>query len=182
MQPMKMSISSKTAVGGLTAALACAVMFCINLIPTVQYTLPAIAGGIIYCSSFVLGKRWAFYSYIVCGVISFFICSEKASFISYALIFGYYPLLSPEIRKIRSLPFRMILKLMYINAVAAAYYYIALLVFNIKVNMTIFGAELSVVFLILVNIAFFVYDRFILIFTRRYRLFIEKMIHSVFKR
>lgn len=177
-----MSISSKTAVGGLTAALACAVMFCINLIPLAQYTIPATAGGIIYCSSFAAGKRWAFYSYIVCGVISFFICSDKETFIAYAVIFGYYPLLGTELEKLRLLPVRLIVKLIYINAVAALYYFLAVAVFNIPVDPMILGVRLYAVFLIFVNIAFFLYDRFILVFTRRYRFVIEKMIRIVFKK
>lgn len=175
-----MNNTKRTAIGGLTTAFVCMIMALANLIPIGQYAIPAIAGIVIYMMSFVSGRRWGLYSYVASSIISFIICADKETAMCFMLFFGYYPLLKGAIEgiKVKVLPF--ILKLMVFNAAAVVIYNICLYVFGITQNFEIFGVELPLVMLVLLNIVFIAYDKTLSLYEARYSKRITKFTERLF--
>lgn len=159
----------KTAVGGMTAALVSVIMLASNLIPIGQYALPAIAGVIIFTMSFVTGSRWGIYSFAAASLLSFIICADKETALSFALFFGYYPLIKAGLERIKLKPLSILCKFIVFNIAVFAVYFICLYVFGIGQNFEFFGVDLPLVFLIIMNFVFLAYDYMLSMFDKRFR-------------
>ena len=171
-----MKKSQKIACGGLITALAIVLMISSNLIPSLLFSLPALAVLVIYTLSVVSGSGYALISYAAVSLLSFFFCGSKAVSLCFILFLGYYPLLKKQIEKLRSRLAAYIVKLLVFNAAAAAVYALLTFVFSSPVFTRWLGEKWLIIPLIFaLNIVFLLFDICLTMFFKKY----EKIIYNI---
>ena len=123
-----------------------------SLVPNVTFAVPAIAGLFTISVFAEIGAVWAFGTFFVSAVLSFFI-ADKTSFILFVCFFGFYPVLKPLIERTKSRITEWIIKFSVFNISAFCLYMIEILIFDFKLKLWL----LSVLWLA-GNIAFVLYD------------------------
>lgn len=177
-----MNTAKKTALGGMITALSAVSMLISNIIPVGMYVFPALAGILIYILSLICGKSYAWSSFAAVGIVSFILCADKETVLCFLLFLGYYPLIKSYIEKIKLKPIAYILKLAVFNSAAVGIYFLMLYVFSMSADeFVIFGVNLPLVFLVMLNIIFVVYDYALTIFNKTYCTKIVKNITKMFK-
>lgn len=140
---------------GLLAALSIAILFCTGLIPTATIALPGLAGCCLIPIVAELGLSWGFITYAVCAVLSLFLASDRKAALIYILLLGYYPVLYGVLAKIKNRVLRIAVKLLLVNAAAALEIALSFWLLHIPVEG---GWVLAVVFWVLMNATFLLYD------------------------
>ncbi len=178
----KMRTVQKITFGGIVTAIITVLMIAEGFITVGQYAVPALAGIMILAMSYSTGISWAMYTYICVSALSLILCSDKEASLYFLLFLGYYPILKSGIERVKIKFFAFILKMLLFNASATLVYLICLYVFLLPVdNFELFGVNLPLLFLLLLNIAFILYDTVIGMFELKYKKPIQKLINSVFR-
>ena len=160
---------------GMMVALATVMMFTGGLIPVLTYCAPMIAGVILLPVLLEYGKKAAWTAYAAVALITLFVGIDKeAAF--FFLFLGYYPIVKWDIDRIRRKPLRVLLKLLVFNVSIAAMYAILGFLLHMDAMMAEFsqmGAVLLAVFVVLMNVCMFLYDRvltpLVLLYAKRLR-------------
>lgn len=154
-------VSYKVSLGGIVAALCLTMMFLTAVFPPLNMTLPLFAGMLISVVAIEVSPSWAFVTYIVVSILSFFITPDKEAAIFFAALFGYYPVLKDTVDKMRSKLISLIIKLVVFDAAMILIYYLTVFVFGTIDIFEEFGFleefMLPVLF-ITINAIFFLYD------------------------
>ena len=170
-----MKASVKVAFCGIVAALVCAVMAA-SLIPDITFAVPAIAGLLLIPVFAELGTTAAFSCFAVSSAVSFFI-GNKASWILFITLFGYYPIIKPIMEKIRTPILKWALKVLIFNFAAVGCFAVEVLIFNFEMKnwllLVIWG---------LGNVAFVLYDIAVSRVAGFYYLRLHNRISSMLKR
>ncbi|MBE6782446.1 MAG: hypothetical protein E7536_00335 [Ruminococcaceae bacterium] len=126
-----MKNASKTAFGAIMAGLSIALMISTAVIPFLSYAIPAICGVLITIMVIECDNKWATLVYASVSILSLIIIPDKSAGASYALIFGYYPIVKNIFEN--KLPKKLckLFKLVLANIVLLASYYISLFFFGI---------------------------------------------------
>lgn len=142
---------------GVTAALVMAVMF-VSYFPLLTISIPAIAGVIIIIPLIEVGKLYAFATYIVTAVLSILFAEKEAAFL-FVFLFGYYPVLKAVIEKVGIIILEYILKLIVFNGAVSIVYLLIAGIFEIDLEgFGDFGKYSILIFYVLGNICFLIYD------------------------
>ena len=91
--------STKTAIGGIIAALSIVLMLLTSAIPTLTYAIPAIAGLLLVVIVIEVNKKWAFGVYFVVGVLSMLLVADKEAAVMYVMFSATIRLLRLWLRK-----------------------------------------------------------------------------------
>jgi len=153
---------------GIICALVEIVMFA-AIIPATTYTMPAVAGLLIWSVSGQINRKWAVMTYIASAALSLILVPEIESKVFLILLFGYYPLLRESIHKIKFGVLRFLVKLVVFNAAAVTAYMSLVYIFgvgNVLEGMESFGEYALYAFWIIGNATFFFYD-----FSLKYMMF-----------
>ncbi len=104
------------------------------------------------------GVAWSFATYLSsCAII--FITGEPEAKILYMMFLGYYPILKSLIEKINKQFVEWIIKLIYFNAAAVAFYFVSTVLFGISFDdFGEWGKYGALLFLALCNVVFVLYD------------------------
>ena len=178
-----MSVASKTAVGGMAAALSVVI-----LIPTALdifvYALPAFAGMITLFCVIELNKKWASGVFAAAALLSLIVVPNKEAAVLYITFFGYYPILKSFLEKCKLRTVEYLLKFLCFNVSVVLSYLFLVYVFGISIEQ-LFGDELTramyIALPVLMNVMFIVYD---LCLTRMYTVYIavwQKRFHKMFR-
>lgn len=137
------------AFGGVLIALTLATLYLANLIPINTLALLTIASCYIPIAIINCDFKTGILIYISSSALSFFIIPINIS-IMYGLFFGLYGMIKYFIEKLNNLPLELFIKFIFINLS------LILIMFLFKSSL---GYEISsLLFLFLLNIAFFVFD------------------------
>lgn len=152
-----MKNTKKITLCGMMAALSVVVMLTSHF-PYLTYAIPALAGLFIMVSLIECGVVWSVGTYIASAVIIAIVGELEAS-ILYIMLLGYYPIVKSLIERINKQLVEWIIKIFGFNIVAIVFYYVSSGLFNIPFDgFGNFGKYSSLVFLLLCNIVFVVYD------------------------
>ena len=154
-------VSYKVSLGGIVAALCLTMMFLTAVFPPLNMTLPLFAGMLISVVAIEVSPSWAFVTYIVVFILSFFITPDKEAAIFFAALFGYYPVLKDTVDKMRSKLISLIIKLVVFDAAMILIYYLTVFVFgtiDIFEEFGFLGEFMLPVLFITINAIFFLYD------------------------
>ena len=178
-----MKESSKSALGGIIAALSVSIMLLTYISPFMVYAAPAFAGVLLLIIHEEAGTGWAFGTWAAVSILSMVLIADKESSLYYILIFGLYPLLEDFLRrKIRLLIVRVAVKLLIFNASLAVTIALASFVFHVDYSEFAEKAGwLVITFLILMNVFFFIYDFLLRVLRRLYILKLHKKLLKLFK-
>lgn len=156
---MKSSMAVKVAVGGVFSAIALVLMMLTGVFPFGTYAFPVIAGVMLIVIYLEFGFRWSMLVYGVISIMSVLFVSDKEAALFFLLLFGYYPVVKSFIERIKSKIVQYIIKLAIFNAAAASVYFLMLFVFGMPVDsFELFGVNIPLIFLIVGNFVFLIYD------------------------
>ena len=154
--PMK---SKKVAFGGVVAALSLVLMLLTGVFPFGTYALPCLAGMLLTFIVIEFNHLWALGVYLCVSLLSIFLSADKEAALYYVLLLGIYPVLKSFFERIRFRWLSFLLKFLYFNASAVCSYFISVYLLAIpKESFEIFGVNMPLVFLVLGNLVFAVYD------------------------
>lgn len=149
----------KIAFGGVVAALSLVLMLLTGFLPFGTYAFPCFAGILLTAIVIEFGVPWAIGVYAGVSLLSFLLLTDKEAALYYTLILGIYPVLKSFFERIKLRFLSVILKLFYFNIMAVAAFYISIYVLSVPIeSFSLFGVNLPLVFLLLGNIVFLVYD------------------------
>lgn len=100
-------------------ALAIVLMTGTAIIPILSFALPAFAGMMMIPLNLEFGRKWAALVYIGISFLSFFVTPDHTATISFAVLFGYYPILKGTIESLRKRVLEWILKMLVFNIAIA---------------------------------------------------------------
>jgi len=154
-----MKSSFKVSLGGVVGALSLVLMLITSIVPFGTYAFPAFAGMMLISIVIELGYSWAFVVYGIVSVLSLVLLTDKEAALLYVAFLGFYPVLKGLLEKLNSKVVQYILKFSVFNICMIIAFYVSVLLIGIpKESFNLFGVYLPLVFLLLGNIAFVVYD------------------------
>lgn len=172
--------TKNTAVCGLMIALSVVLMLLTTLVPVFMYVIPIVTGLLVLFVADISDKKWALGVYFSTAFLSLLLITDKEAALTYALFFGYYPLIKDIIEK---LPKALVwlLKLALFNAAAVGIGVISFYLFGVSgEEYNEFGKYTIPILLIMANVAFILYDfcltknRFLLIrFSEKFKRIIK---------
>ena len=174
-----MKNSSKTALGGIIAALSISIMFMVSVVPFLTYALPAAAAVLLVPIVIEINKKWALGVYFSVSVLSLIILPNKEVAVIYAAFFGYYQVIKAFLENHLKKCIDLVIKLLIFNFTISVSYYLMLKFMGIKIDEFETLCKYAVpVLLGLGSFAFILYD---FALTRIIGLYISKW-HCRFKK
>lgn len=174
-----MKTSIKVALGGAVAALSLVLMLLTAVIPFGTFAFPVFAGMLLVVIVIELGYGPAVSVYVVTSVLSYLLVPDKEAMLVYIAFLGYYPIIKSLIERISNKIVQYIVKLAVFNAAMIGAYFVAikLLAFPDD-SFKLFGVYLPLVFLLIGNLFFVLYDfcvtKIVTIYLRQWRHKINK--------
>jgi len=153
--------SNRMAVCGMIVALSIALMLMGGIIPIATYCVPMMSSILLLPILLEYGKKTAWTAYFAVSLITLVLGIDKEAAFFY-LFLGYYPILKWDIDRIRKRYIRILVKLLVFNVSFYLMYIILGFVLNMHAVIQEFsqmGSFLLIVFTLLLNICFFLYDR-----------------------
>lgn len=152
--------SSKAALSGIICALSVVIMMTTYISPLLVYTAPPIAGLLLIIIINEINTKWAVGTYFAVSLLSVFLIADKESSVFFTLFFGFFPIASTLIdKKIRKKIVAFVMKFLIFNVSCAISLTVCIYVLGVDYE-DIFGdgMALAVVFIVLFEILFLVYN------------------------
>lgn len=147
-----------TAVCGMMAALSVVLMFITTFVPVFVYVIPIVTGLIVYFVSQLSDKKWALGVFFSTSFLSLILLTDKEAALTYALFFGYYPLIKETIERLSRWISRII-KLVIFNIAAVSIGVLGVVLLGVSGDeYNEFGKLTIPILLTLANAAFILYD------------------------
>jgi hypothetical protein len=151
--------SSKTALGGIVAALSISLMFIVSVIPLFTYALPAAVAILIVPVIIEINKKWALGVYAAVSILAVILVPNKEVAVIYAAFFGYYPIIKAIIEKRLPKVFGWLVKIIIFNSTMFISYYLMLKFMGIKIDeLESLGVYAIPILLSMGSVAFVLYD------------------------
>ncbi len=145
------------------------------------YIMPMVTGLIMIILSRTFGTSWAATTFAATGLLSFMLVADRECVLMYILFFGYYPIVHPLIEKIKFKVLRWAVKLIIFNTMISIVQLLLIYIFGIPFLEDGEGKLFILVFAVLMNIMFVIYDMLIDKLTLLYKHKLEKRIKKYFK-
>lgn len=156
-----MKVSYKVALGAIFMALCTIIMASTSIFPFGSFAFPGVAGVLLVIISLELNKKWALTVYLGVLLLSIFLTGDHTAIISFAVLFGYYPILKEIIEKIRKPLIEWIIKIVVFNVAVIVGVGLTILFFGLETLLSEysgFGTIGIIIFYFICNIVFVVYD------------------------
>lgn len=165
----------------LMAALSCVIMLT-AWFPYITYAVPCFASLTIMVVMIEYDKRSAIMTYLV-SLLPIMLFCEAESKLLYLCFMGFYPILKALIEKMKFRFTEYIIKFICFNSGIVILYYISSFVFGVSYDdLGELGKYGTVVFLVLVNLDFIVYDFCITKMAEFYLLRFHKRVDKMLKK
>ena len=175
-----MKNTKKIALCGMIASL-CVVIMLTSHFPYLTYAVPAISGLLMIVPVIECGITWGIATYITSSALIFFI-GEAEAMLLYILFLGYYPILKSLIERINKLALEWVLKLVCFNVAAIAFHYLSTNLFGVPIEeFGLFGKYGLLMFLLLCNVVFIVYDIGVSRMASRYMFSLHDKVKKIMK-
>ncbi len=165
-----MRITIKIAYGGIAAALCSVMLIITGYTAAGQYAAAFFAGIIILCTSYITGRNYAVYAFVVSVFLSFILCTNRQGILLYGLLLGYYPTVRGMFKNIKPLLLKYLLKILIAAASGLIYVLLYFFVFGYTIKWI---DTVDFIWISLLTsgyvIVFFIYDRVLDFFEKRYR-------------
>lgn len=150
--------TKNTAICGLMIALSVVLMMLTTLVPVFMYVIPVITGLLVLFVADISDRKWGIGVYFSTAFLSLLLITDKEAALTYALFFGYYPLIKDIIEKLPK-ALAWFLKIGLFNAAAVGIGVISFYLFGVSgEEYNEFGKYTIPILLIMANIVFFLYD------------------------
>ena len=175
--------STKTALGGIAAALMLVILFLFSVFPSLTIAAPAVASMLMLFVVIELGKGWAVGVFAVTAILAMMLIPAKEAAVLFAVFFGYYPILKQVLEKhIRLRAVEWIVKIILFVAIMFGAYYLMIRFMGIEFDEIDQYGKAAVPFLLGAGtIAFVAYDFCLTLFVgeylRRWQKRFKKLFH-----
>lgn len=154
-----MKKSLKVAFGGIITALSVLVMFFSGVIPATEYAFPLFAGLLLIPVAEEISEKWAWLVFVTVSILAFILVPKRDPTVIYVTLLGYYPLIKGKIERIKSRPIAYVVKFLLFNIATVASLLLLAFVFRVPMDdMNAYGKYTAVIFLVIANFFFAVYD------------------------
>ena len=167
--------STKLAVCSLSTALGVLMLFLGGITMVLAYAAPMFLGIIMIMLKRTFGTKSAWITFIATSL------TDKECMMMYVIFFGYYPIVREYFTKIKNKAFRIITKLTFFNIMMILCQVILIKIFGIPFLEDGQGKSFIIVFALLMNLLFLVYELMIEKVTLLYIYKLEKRIKKIFK-
>lgn len=169
------------AVCGVITALSVVLMLVLGAAFIFSYILPMLLGMLMIMIKRTFSVSYAWLTYASTSLLSVFLVAEKECMLMYVLFFGFYPIINEGLNKITNKPLRALLKLVIFNSLISIVQILLVFVFGIPFLEDGEGKWFIILFAVLMNILFVIYDKLLLNLTLLYELKIEPKLKKYFK-
>ncbi|MCI8554446.1 MAG: hypothetical protein HFJ80_05820 [Clostridiales bacterium] len=152
-----MKQTSKVALCGILSALSLLLMV-MTIVPVATYALPAMAGAVLIPVVMEAGVKWGWLSYAAVGLLSFLVAPDPEAKVLFLTFFGYYPVLKCLLERMKKRWAEWLIKLILFNGSMAGSYWLTIFVFHLPSDFQLFGVSLPLIFLLIGNVVFVIYD------------------------
>ena len=150
--------TKNTAICGLMIALSVVLMMLTTLVPVFMYVLPIVTGLLVLFTADLSNKKWGVGVYFSTAFLSLLLITDKEAALTYALFFGYYPLIKDLIEK-HPKPLAWFSKFILFNVAAVGIGVISFYLFGVSgEEYNEFGKYTIPILLVMANVAFVLYD------------------------
>ena len=150
--------TKNTAICGLMIALSVVLMMLTTLVPVFMYVLPIVTGLLVLFTADLSNKKWGVGVYFSTAFLSLLLITDKEAALTYALLFGYYPLIKDLIEK-QPKPLAWFSKFILFNVAAVGIGVISFHLFGVSgEEYNEFGKYTIPILLVMANVAFVLYD------------------------
>lgn len=171
-------LSFQIALGGIISALCIILMFSVGLFPVLVYAFPMISSLLIFALAYECGNKTAIASYVSVSLLSLILSPDKESALLFLSFFGYYPILSTYIDRLKSKLLQWLIRFAIFNASIILSYFVLIKIF-VAVPLDDFGGLTVPIFLLIGNVLLVLYDKMI---RSMAVLYIKKLRKKIFKR
>jgi len=176
-----MKNANRIAFCGIISALSVLLLFLGGITFILAYVMPMIVGLLMLMLKRTFGTPSAWITYTAVSLLSLILVADKECMLMYVLFFGFYPILQPDINKIKPKFPRYLIKFALFNSMIAVVQLLLVFVFGIPFLEEGEGRIFILVFVALMNILFVIYDRLIDKLSYLYEIKLEKRIKKFFK-
>ncbi|MCC8072860.1 MAG: hypothetical protein LIO62_01875 [Clostridiales bacterium] len=176
-----MKKTTSLAFSAIITALSVVLMFLGGVTFVLAYAMPMLVGMFMIMIKSTFGKSYAWMVYVATSLLSFILVADRECVLMYILFFGFYPIVKSTFDKLKHLPIRIICKLMLFNIMLAICQLLLVYVFGIPFLEEGETYAIIIVFAVLMNILFFIYDRLLSALQMLYKNKIEKRIKHILK-
>lgn len=155
-----MKKSKLVAYSGILSALSIVLIFLGTVISVFSYIAPVIAGVVLISAVKNVSEKSAYLVFLVVSVITILFMPDKECSLTYIFFFGYYPIIKPHLEGIKNKIVSILIKFLVFNAGIIVSQLICFYVFAIPFD-DFLGKWGIVILLILANILFIIYDKFL---------------------
>lgn len=177
-----MKNANRIAFCGIISALSVLLLFLGGITFILAYVMPMIVGLLMLMLRRTFGTPSAWITYTAVSLLSLILVADKECMLMYILFFGFYPIIQPDINKIKHKFPRYLVKLILFNAMIAVVQLLLVFVFGIPFLEEGEGRIFILVFVVLMNILFVIYDRLIDKLSYLYEIKLENRIKKFFKK
>ncbi len=122
------------------------------------YIMPMVTSVFMIMLKKTLSLSSAVVTYISTSILSLMLVPEKECALMYVAFFGYYPIIYHSLEKIKVSPLKWLAKLLVFNVSLAAIQLLLVFAFHIPFLSEGEGTAVIIVFAVLMNILFVIYD------------------------
>lgn len=155
-----MNTSKKVAACGIMTALSFVVVYMGNLISVMRFLAPVIAGFILIFAREFVNKRNALMVYLSSSILLLLFSPSRVSALAYLVIFGYYPLIQPDMQRIKFIILRLAVKFVFFNLVGAVSLFVGVKFFGLNTIIEEYRDYL-LLGLLLYNVFFVIYELYV---------------------
>ena len=171
-------LSFQIAFGGIISALCIILMFSVGLFPVLVYVFPMISSLLIFILEYECGTKTALASYASVSLLSLILSPDKESSLLFLAFFGYYPILSKYIDRLKSRLLQWAIRFAVFNVSMVTSYFILMKIL-VAVDSEEFGKISMLLLLAAGNVILILYDMSI---RNMSRLYVSKIRKKIFRR
>lgn len=167
--------SKQISFGGIICALSIVFLSLSSLIPMLEYTSPALAGGILGFLVIEFNKKTAITAYIAVSLLSLITIPNKEVVVIFIGFFGIYPIVKSVVEPLKNGLIATLIKFVVFNVCIILSYLLIVNVFGIPEVLSDFekfGHYSIAILLAAGNGAFYLYD---IVLSRVYILYIKRI-------
>lgn len=147
-----------TALCGMLTALSVVMMAVTTIVPVAMYIMPILTGVVVILVLRSMNMKYALGVYLATSALCILLITDKEAALTYALFFGYYPLLKSKPEKLPG-ALSWALKLLLFNCAAVLVGVISVYIFGVSgEEYSDLGRFTIPILLGLANIVFLMYD------------------------
>ncbi|MDD6728379.1 MAG: hypothetical protein PUE08_04065 [Eubacteriales bacterium] len=173
--------ASILAVCSISTALSVVLLFLGGITFVLAYAMPMLVGLLMIMLKTTFGTKSAWITYTAVALLSFMLVTDKECMLMYVMLFGCYPMIRDAIERLKNKPIKILLKFLFFNIMLTLCQLALVYIFGIPFLSEGEGKYFIIVFAVLMNFLFIIYDKMIDAVTKLYKIKIEKRIKKLFK-